>query len=382
MSSTSLNLLATGASTLTTTCLINTLSKASPRKYNTHTVSLSALATTPNAAAADAIFSETRFDAIYLVLQHRDCTTAVKHFLDAAKHHRVPFVIFVSVIGAEDLPAELASRYIDIQLHLDAIGMKHTVLRVAPLQQDFMFLCPDFVQQSIPTIELPFSNGSVAPIHARDVADVAAAILEKPSVHMGKSYTLTGPDSLTGVELAGRAAVGLDRPVGFRNCQPAEARNHLRVLARANRSSSSSKAVSTASSTTSTPAPLDSDAVEAALRLFNQVAAHNCERVTTTVHTLTRRPATHIEVFFKEHRELFNAAASEPQNGSSSSSSSSSFAAAAADEDDERNTLSSSSSSSRRTRRDRADGGLEFVSNAYLGSGGNGLGRYIIRSKL
>ncbi|KAJ3170374.1 hypothetical protein HDU88_009003 [Geranomyces variabilis] len=338
-----LNLLATAPSTLITTCLINKLSQ-SPRKYNTHTVSLSSLA---SSNAADTLFDETRFDAIYLALPADHCTTdAVKAFLDAAKGHRVPFVVFVSVLGAEDLPADLAGRYLDIEAYLAKIRIPHTVLRVAPLQQDFMFLSSDF-DQRIPTIELPFSNGSVAPIHARDVANVAAAILENPTAHISKSYTLTGPDLLTGVELAGRAAVGLDRPVGFRNCQPAKARSHL--LAQAQRRTSKLS--------------LDNDAVEAALRMFDQVAAHGCEQVTTTVHALTHAPATHIEDFFKEHRKLFNARA--PSSGGRDDSSDSAAAAARS-----------------RRRAAATDDGLEFVSNAYVGSDGNGLGRYMIRSKL
>ncbi|KAJ3168052.1 hypothetical protein HDU87_001281 [Geranomyces variabilis] len=332
-----LNLLATGPSTLVTTCLINKLSQ-SPRKYNTHTISLASLA---SSNAADALFDETRFDAIYLALPADHCTEAVKAFLDAAKGHRVPFVVFVGVLGAEDLPADLAGRYLDIEAYLAKIRIPHTVLRVAPLQQDFMFLSSDF-DQRIPTIELPFSNGSVAPIHARDVANVAAAILDNPTAHISKTYTLTGPDLLTGVELAGRAAVGLDRPVGFRNCQPAKARNHL--LARSKKSNKQPAAL------------LDNDAVEAALRMFDQVASHGCEQVTTTVHALTHAPATHIEDFFKEHRKLFNARA--PSSSTTNASSAQSRATATADD------------------------GLEFVANAYVGSDGNGLGRYMIRSKL
>lgn len=317
--------------------LIKTHPSQSPRKYNTHTVSLSNPSTD-----AESVFAETRFDAVYLVLpQTAHAVEKCKLFLDLAKQHGVKFAVFLSVIGAEDLPAELAGRYLQVEAHLKAIRLPHTILRIAPLQQHFLYLSPDF-HQRIPTIELPFSTGALAPIHAKDVASVTAAILDNPTRHAGKTYTLTGPDLLTGVEIAGRASVGLDRPVGFRNCLPSEARNHLLALVKECQPGRDEHRA---------------DAVEAALRMFGQVASNaSGQRVTTTVQKLTARPATHIEDFFREHREHFNA----PADEQSTSDHTAALAAA----------------------QRRRGSGLDFVSAAYVGADGNGLGRYVIRSKL
>ncbi|TPX59600.1 hypothetical protein PhCBS80983_g02367 [Powellomyces hirtus] len=316
-----LNLLVTGASGHTTTSLINRLSEH-PRKYNTHTISLSQ----SNDAAIQTVFEQTAFQAVYLVLpktQHH-CTEKVKMFLDIAKQNRVPFVIFVSSLGADTLTTHLAQRFMAIEAYLKTIRIPHTVLRVAPLQQTFMYLSDDF-HQPIPTLDLPFSNGAFAPIHAADVARVAACILDNPTRHLGKTYTLTGPDLLTGVEIAGRASAGLDRPVRFRNCSPAEAKTHLdRIEPR-----------------------LDPHTVTGVLALFDQIAAHVYNNtITSTVQAITAKPATHIDDFFRENCKLFNQ-------------------------------YKDSHTQQKRTRRR----GSDSVISSFVGSEGNGLGRFL-RSKL
>lgn len=51
------------------------------------------------------------------------------------------------------------------------------------------------------TLRLPFGTGRTSPVAARDVARVAATILQDPAPHLGRIYELTGPRSedLTGV---------------------------------------------------------------------------------------------------------------------------------------------------------------------------------------
>ena len=42
------------------------------------------------------------------------------------------------------------------------------------------------------TIRLPFGDGRTSPIDTQDVAEVIAAILERPADHAAKVYELTG----------------------------------------------------------------------------------------------------------------------------------------------------------------------------------------------
>src|SRR5438874_2379633 len=51
------------------------------------------------------------------------------------------------------------------------------------------------------TIALPWGSGRVPAVAARDVASVAAAVLENPASHHGQSYGLTGPTAHTPHEM-------------------------------------------------------------------------------------------------------------------------------------------------------------------------------------
>ena len=67
------------------------------------------------------------------------------------------------------------------------------------------------------SVVMPIGKGAYAPIHARDIALAAKIILEKPESHYGRIYKLTGPELVTGVEIAGKASRGLCKPVAFKN---------------------------------------------------------------------------------------------------------------------------------------------------------------------
>src|SRR5262249_17898462 len=65
------------------------------------------------------------------------------------------------------------------------------------------------------TIRLPFGSGRTSPIAARDVAEVAAAVLASPGAHIGKVYDLTGPRSRDMHALAAELSDALGRPVRY-----------------------------------------------------------------------------------------------------------------------------------------------------------------------
>jgi NAD(P)H dehydrogenase (quinone) len=65
------------------------------------------------------------------------------------------------------------------------------------------------------TIRLPFGTGRTAPIDARDVAEVIAAILVSPTTHIGKVYELTGPRSQNMHGVAAEYSEALGRPITY-----------------------------------------------------------------------------------------------------------------------------------------------------------------------
>jgi NAD(P)H dehydrogenase (quinone) len=132
------------------------------------------------------------------------------------------------------------------------------------------------------TIRLPFGNGRTSPVDTQDVAAVIAAILERPAVHVGNVYELTGPRSedmpavaMEFTEALGRTITYVDEPfdrwqrelIG-RNL-PEHLGGHLLVMAK--------------------------------LHADNQY-----DRLTHDVEAVIGRPATSIRAYVQKHPEIFS----------------------------------------------------------------------------
>jgi uncharacterized protein YbjT (DUF2867 family) len=73
---------------------------------------------------------------------------------------------------------------------------------------------------------LPLENVRLAPIDLDDIAKVAFAVL-RGGGHEGRSYDMTGPESLTMAEIAERISVAIGKTVRYVNVAPAERRQAL-----------------------------------------------------------------------------------------------------------------------------------------------------------
>lgn len=77
-------------------------------------------------------------------------------------------------------------------------------------------------------LHLPFGEARLAPIAGADVAQVCATILIDPEPHVGRTYTLTGPELKTMAEFADDYAAAFGRPVTY-VAQDLEAWNHTHI---------------------------------------------------------------------------------------------------------------------------------------------------------
>jgi len=69
-------------------------------------------------------------------------------------------------------------------------------------------------------IRVPFADGRTSPIAASDVAAAAALVLANPAPHIGKVYDMTGPQSLTMVEIAQEFSRALGRNIQYLDLPP------------------------------------------------------------------------------------------------------------------------------------------------------------------
>ena len=135
------------------------------------------------------------------------------------------------------------------------------------------------------TIRLPFGAGRTSPVDASDVAEVIAAILANPTVHIGKVYELTGPRSqdMQGIaaefsNALGRTVTYLDVPLEQWRDQELRGRN------------------------------LPGHLFEHLLTMARLHAANRYDRLAHDVETITGRPATTVRDFVAR-QAAFRAAA-------------------------------------------------------------------------
>ncbi len=132
------------------------------------------------------------------------------------------------------------------------------------------------------TIRLPFGTGRTSPVDARNVAEVAAAILANPTAHIGKVYELTGPRSQDLQALAEEYSDALGRTVTYVDV-PIEAWRDQELRSR----------------------KLPDHLLEHLVTMARLHAANRYDRLTHDVEAITGKPATSVRDFVARHAELF-----------------------------------------------------------------------------
>jgi uncharacterized protein YbjT (DUF2867 family) len=130
---------------------------------------------------------------------------------------------------------------------------------------------------------LPFGTARTAPIDARDVAEVIAAILVSPTAHIGKVYELTGPRSQNMHGVAAEYSEALGRPIRYVDVPFDQWRD---------------QGVRTHN--------LSDHVSEHFLTMARLHAANRYDRLTHNVEALIGRPATSIRDFVAQHKEVFD----------------------------------------------------------------------------
>ena len=95
-----------------------------------------------------------------------------------------------------------------------ASGLRWTVLQPTFFAQNFATYAAATIRNE-DTFYYPAGEGKTAFVDARDIGEVAAAILTSPDAHHGKRYELTGPEALTMGEVAETLSAVLGRSIRY-----------------------------------------------------------------------------------------------------------------------------------------------------------------------
>jgi uncharacterized protein YbjT (DUF2867 family) len=115
-----------------------------------------------------------------------------------------------SVLSADAENDPLAKSHLDVEKALTASPITSTFLRPGSFAGNALGLAWGI--KSAGAVSLPYPNSHTDPIHEADVAEAALAVLTEPRLR-GKSYTLSGPESVTFAEQIDDLARAAARPI-------------------------------------------------------------------------------------------------------------------------------------------------------------------------
>ncbi|MGW4126067.1 NAD(P)H-binding protein [Nocardia sp. NPDC004711] len=165
-------------------------------------------------------------DAIYQVLQpaSADPTDEVAALLKDAAAVGVRRVVHVSNatahLSGEDFPMHRVERL------LQAGPVPATILRPNVFDENFSEHPAIVAGVRAGVVAVPAGQARVAPISVEDIAAVAAVALTQDG-HQHKTYSLTGPDSLSFSDMTALVADAARRPVRYQAMAPAEFREAM-----------------------------------------------------------------------------------------------------------------------------------------------------------
>ncbi|MFI1384641.1 NAD(P)H-binding protein [Embleya sp. NPDC020886] len=136
-------------------------------------------------------------------------------FVEAARAADIRHIVLLSS-SATNTPdpqsSPLAASHHTVEVAVAESGIPYTVLRPGAFATNAIGWKYQLMGSG--TIELPYPNAQVAPIHEDDIADVATAVLVAGD-HLGETLDLNGPQSLSFVEQIAILADVLGRDLPF-----------------------------------------------------------------------------------------------------------------------------------------------------------------------
>jgi len=135
------------------------------------------------------------------------------NFIDSAVRAGVEHVVKITTKASADSPIARRRNHAEIERALIASGVGYTLLRNNAYMQNFLMMAAGIAKAN--SFSTATGDGRVGHVDVRDVAEVAADIAASPSTHAGKTYWPTGPEVLSGTEVAAVLSKVLRRTITF-----------------------------------------------------------------------------------------------------------------------------------------------------------------------
>jgi len=221
------------------------------------------------------------FDRIFLLSPALEEQAELEiRFIDAviAAGHR-PHIVKMAADGFQDPGVEVrfVRSHREVAAHLAASGLPVSYLAPGIYFETLLAAAERIRQEGV--LYAPSGPGRAAYVAASDVADVAARVLTSPA--QDRTYVLTGPEALSGQQLARRISTVFARDVGYADLPAKQAREELLASG------------------------LSQWEVDGALELYDWVREGGAATVTADVPEVTGHPARPAEDWLDDNRAAF-----------------------------------------------------------------------------
>jgi uncharacterized protein YbjT (DUF2867 family) len=202
-----------------------------------------------------------------------------KAAIDAAAAAGVACIVKLSSITAEPgAPVAFWDWHGQVEQHLRTSGVPAVILRSSFFMTNLLAAAGQVAHEG--RFFAPAAEARIAMIDPRDVGAAAAAVLTTPG-HYGRTYVLTGPAAITHAQVAAELSAATGRKVEFLDV-PGEAAKQGMI-----------------------EAGLPDFVAQQIVNIFAQARLGVAEQVTTTVESLTGRPARTFATFARDHAHVF-----------------------------------------------------------------------------
>ncbi len=135
--------------------------------------------------------------------------------IEAAKRTGSPFIVRLSAGAVREMPGALpriSGQHAETDGMLRASGLPYNIIRPHNFMQGTMMAAQTVASEGV--VYMPFKDGKVGMIDVRDIVDVAVKVLTEDG-HEGKTYTLTGPASISFHDVAAALSKALGKEVKY-----------------------------------------------------------------------------------------------------------------------------------------------------------------------
>ena len=148
-------------------------------------------------------------DKVFLItpVSPNAVTQASNGIAAATRAGSLHIVRLSAVKAAPDSPTRVGRLHAETEAQLKASGLAYTILRPHFYMQNTIMAAQTVASDGI--VYMPFKDSNLGMIDIRDIADVAAKVLTEDG-HEGRTYTPTGPASISFYDVA----AGLSRMLG------------------------------------------------------------------------------------------------------------------------------------------------------------------------